>query len=310
MQESVPTAFGRQSTADEVAAGHDLTGKLVVLTGASAGLGEETARTLGAAGADLFLGARRVNQLSRSDVKGTLAPLDLMSVASAEAFGDAVLALDRPVDLLILNAGIMAAPYRLSEIGVESQLMTNYVGHAVLTSRLAPALKARGARVVVLSSTGHHISPVVLDDLNFERRPYDPWAAYGQSKTACSLLALHVAERAGDQGVSAFAVHPGRIKTELQQFMNEEDQARAQASRVSDPDLYKSTKGGAATSVWAAVTPALAGTRFAYLEDCQVAPIVEAPNGKDGVMRYALDAEAAGSLWAAAERFVGRPLPL
>jgi NAD(P)-dependent dehydrogenase (short-subunit alcohol dehydrogenase family) len=312
--------FGMQSSAEEVLRGLDLHGRLVVITGALAGIGRATAEALLDAGADLVIAGRNPSKLEatkaelshrRADATVHAFPLDLMSIASVDDFADAVLALKRPVNVLINNAGI-TGQLRRNESGIESQLMTNFIGHAVLTSRLAPALvRAEGARLVSLSSFGHHYSPVIFDDLNFEQRPYTAWASYGQSKTACVLLAVQVARQLGERGVQAFAVHPGAIMTELGADLGPDDFALAQErGSIPQPEDWKTPAQGAATSVWAATEPQLSGRGPLYLEDCHIAPVLDQPTYCYGVMPYALDAELAARLWLATERLIARPLPL
>ena len=234
-----------------------------------------------------------------------------MSIASVDRFADEVLALDRPVDILINNAAITGQLVR-NELGIESQLMTNFIGHAVLSSRLAGALVRAGrSRVVSLSSFGHHYSPVVFDDLNFERRPYSAWGGYGQSKTACVLLSVKLSRTLVDNGVEAFAVHPGAIMTELGRNMSQEDfELAEQRGSIPSADDWKTPEGGAATSVWAATEPLLAGRAPLYLEDCGVAPLLDKPNYHHGVMKYALDPDIAERLWSATEQLIQRALPL
>lgn len=322
VQRPVPTPFGASSTTDEVIEGIDLAGKLAVVTGGSVGLGKETARALASAGADVFLGARSLDALeqARTELQAIgagqigMARLDLSDAASVKHFADAVIALGRPVDLLINNAGIMACPEGRDARGNESQLSTNYLGHALLTSLLAPSLvAANDARLISLSSVGHHWSPIDFDDVNFERRDYDQWRAYGQSKTANALLARKVADALGDVGVKAFAVHPGLIVTDLGRFMTPEDRERT-ARELKDYQQFmqpfKSVASGAATTVWAATSPLLEDRDFAYLEDCKVAEIQDKPNFGFGVMRYAIDSEQAAKMWTEAEKLLGQPLPL
>lgn len=317
-------SFGASTRAEEVTAGVNLHDKLVVITGATSGLGEETARVLAAAGADVFLGARGADALKSLVARAAFRkggevfshPLDLTDSASIDAFADDVLSLGRPVDVLINNAGIMACPLSRTKEGFESQLGVNFIGHAVLTSRLADALKQSGvARLVSLSSLAHHRADIDLADLNFERRPYDPWIAYGQSKTANVLLAVHAQTALARHGVACFAIHPGIIPaTGIQRFQSEEDRAKAAAAaregRTPPSTTYKTIAAGAATSVWAVVNDQLSANAPAYLEDCTIADIVEKPNFKYGVCRYALDVGAAERLWKETERLLGRRLPL
>jgi NAD(P)-dependent dehydrogenase (short-subunit alcohol dehydrogenase family) len=314
--------FGRDTPATEVLQGVDLTGKLAVVTGASTGIGREAARVLALAGAEVVAGARRrasVEELARSvaEVGGKIHAheLDLASEASVRAFAQAANSLGRPVDLLINNAGVMAGPLTRSDRGLENQFNTNFMGHAVLTSELAQALRRSGAaRIVSLTSLGHHFSPVVFDDIQFERRAYDPWLAYGQSKTASSLLAAKAHANLASSGVSAFAVHPGLVPgTELGASASEADYATLQ-TMLADLNVPrtvpKTIEAGAATTVWAATAPELAGHGPLYLEDCGVAPVIDEPNYTFGVLPYALDPAQAERLWARAEHLLGRALPL
>jgi NAD(P)-dependent dehydrogenase (short-subunit alcohol dehydrogenase family) len=318
--QQIESPFGKKTTAGDVLRGVELKGKIAVVTGATAGIGKATAVALAAAGAEIVVGGRNAEALDRARSEllsvsvGNVVhayPLDLMSLASVDNFADRVMALHRPIDILINNAGITGQLVR-NDQHVESQLMTNFIGHAVLSSRLAGALVESGnARVVSLSSFGHHYSPVVFDDLNFERRPYSAWDGYGQSKTACVLLAVKISTTLRQNGVDAFAVHPGAIWTELGRNMSEEDYLLAkQRGSIPTPEDFKSPEGGAATSVWAATEPLLAGRSPLYLEDCNVATLLDTPNYRYGVMNYAMDPDNADRLWSATERLIQRPLPL
>ncbi|UZW58267.1 SDR family NAD(P)-dependent oxidoreductase (plasmid) [Sphingobium sp. JS3065] len=322
-QERIASRYDRDTSAGTIAAAVDLTGKLTVITGGSVGLGFETARVLALAGANVIITGRReavlraaVNELQNSGATALGVPVDLMSVASVDRFADAVLALGRPVDLLIANAGIMAGPQQLSPEGIESQFMTNVVGHAVLLSRLANALvAAKNARYVSLSSLAHQLSPIRFDDLNFEAGTYDEWTAYGQSKTGSALLAVKAARALRQHGVAALAVHPGMITTELIRSVTPE--SRAKLGPNSDPKnpeywlMRKDIARGAATTVYAATDPSLAGKGPLYLEDNRIADVVSAPRAtRDGVMAHALDPEAADRMWRMVEQIAGRALPL
>ncbi|HKY90001.1 MAG TPA: SDR family NAD(P)-dependent oxidoreductase [Nevskiaceae bacterium] len=309
----MPRTLHAKSTTADVLEGRSLAGCRTVITGATGGIGQATAAAMARAGADVIIGGRK-----RAAVDATAAALgvrgldlDLMAFDSIERFAQRLLADGIPVRHLILNAGITAPLQRNAE-GIESQLMTNFIGHALLTVRLMPLLlRAGGARVVALTSFGHHYSTVILDDLNFERRPYSAWDGYGQSKTACVLLAVKVAREVGALGVDAFAVHPGAIMTTLGSGLGPEDFALA-AERGSIPreDDWKTPDQGSSTTVWAATASELAGRGPLYLEDCREAEILDVPNYRSGVMRYALDPDTADRLWAATERLIGRRLAL
>ena len=319
MQHVIDTRFDLNSTADDVVAGLDLSGKLAVVTGGAAGIGKETARALASRGAEVIIGGRNkaaidaaAQELSSS---GTVRAheLDLLSLQSVRQFADWVISLHRPLDLLILNAGIMAAPLARSAEGIESQLATNFIGHAALTSRLVPALLAAAApRVVSLSSSAHQMSPVVFSDINFDSRAYDPWEAYGQSKTANSLLAVTVWNALGARGVTAHAVHPGGVFTGLMKHVTGDVAAVLSRRYKFDTSAVqvKTIPQGAATTLWAATEPSLRNRAALYLHDCRVAEVLDAPVYTHGVMRYALDGDNAAALWSAAEKMIGAKLPL
>ena len=313
---------GAETTSHEIMRGVDLNGKFAVITGGSGGLGYETARSLLAAGADVFIGARTPAKLEEAArvlkeafperVVASL-PLDLAELPSVDKFSDAVLALDRPIDLLIANAGIMACPLERNSAGLEMQLATNYVGHAALVSRLAPALRqANNARVIAVTSSGHHFSDIRFEDPNFEHSDYDKWIAYGQSKTASSLLARKVHTAMSADGVTGLAVHPGFIQTDLMRHLSRDDYA-AMKDRT-DIELpttrtYKTVEQGAATTLYAATAPQLAG-QYAYLEDCGIAAPAVRRDTLNGVMPWAVDAAAAEKLWNQMEEFSKRTMPL
>jgi NAD(P)-dependent dehydrogenase (short-subunit alcohol dehydrogenase family) len=319
MPDAIQTRFDLNSTADDVVAGLDLSGKLAVITGGAAGIGKETAKALASRGAHVIIGGRNqaaiqaaAKELSSSGT-AMARELDLLSLDSIGQFADGVISLHRPLDFLILNAGIMAAPLARSAAGIESQLATNFVGHALLTSKLVPALLAAAEpRVVSLSSSAHQMSPVVFSDINFERRAYDPWEAYGQSKTANALLAVKVWNELGPHGVTAHAVHPGGVFTGLMKHVTG-DVAAVLSSRYkfdTSKVQVKTIPQGAATTVWAATEPSLRNQPAAYLHDCRVAEVLDMPLYTRGVMRYALDRDNAAALWTAAENMIGSKLPL
>jgi len=309
------TAFGAQSTAAEVLRGRDLSGKRILVTGATSGIGEETARALAAAGARVLVtgrspegGERIIDRLQAGAGPGAgeleYDHLDLSSLCSVRAFAERRLAQGTPLDVLIANAGVMATPPGRTAEGFETQFGVNHLGHFALAQGLLPLLRAAaGARVVVLSSRAHRYSDIDFDDPNYERRPYETWEAYGQSKTANALHAVGLTQRYAADGIMANSVMPGGIATGLQRHVPAGELhalgwADAEGNRTTPPD-WKSVPQGAATSVWAAVAEELADVGGQYLDDCAVArPWTgsgELPRGY--VMPYAVDPERAGRLW-------------
>jgi NAD(P)-dependent dehydrogenase (short-subunit alcohol dehydrogenase family) len=230
--------------------------------------------------------------------------LDLADLASVRAFAEQFLADHERLDVLIDNAGVMACPQGTTADGIELQFGTNHVGHFLLTTLLAPVLvKSAPSRVVVLSSAGHRRSDVDLEDYNFEKTPYDPWLAYGRSKTANALFALGFNQRYAGAGVQAWSVHPGGIRTELGRHLTPETMAALQ-SRMGEGFRFKTIPQGAATSVWAATAPMLVEHGGAYLEDCSVAVANDDPEGRSGVRAYAQAPQRADDLCALSERLV------
>jgi NAD(P)-dependent dehydrogenase (short-subunit alcohol dehydrogenase family) len=307
-------SFGAQSTTDEVLAGIDLSGKRILVTGASAGLGVETCRALAAHGAQVVGAARDLDKARRAtegvqaEAKAPfeLIALDLAALASVRAAADALVADGRAFDMVIGNAGIMACPKGVTADGFETQFGVNHLGHFVLVNRIRSLIKP-GGRVVALSSGGHKRADVDLDDPNFERTPYVEFDAYGRSKTANVLFAVALDARLqARDGGRAVAVHPGVIHTELGRHLNREvaAQMRANPSAAKSLSQPKSVAQGAATSVWAAVIAdgALVGGK--YCEDCHVAALNEG-DGPGGVRSYALDPARAEALWAKSEAMVG-----
>lgn len=311
----MPT-FGPESTTDDVLAGIDLSGKHFLVTGASAGLGVETSRALASRGAfvtmavrDLAKGGGAIGQV-RSAVPGAnveLRELDLANLTSVRSFAAGFLADHSSLDVLICNAGVMACPHGTTDDGFEMQFGTNHLGHFLLIRLLMPALiAAEGARVVLLSSAGHRLGDVDLDDPGWERTAYDPWVAYGRSKTANVLCAVGVDARHAADGVRAFAVHPGVIMTELSRHLTEESWAAFQAMRPpGEKTVMKSIPQGAATTVYAATSPELDGLGGRYLEDCHLADLTDDPTSRSGVRAYALDPARADALWELSDRLVG-----
>lgn len=315
--------FDATSTTDEVLAGVDLSGKRVLVTGVSAGLGVETARVLAAHGAHVVGAARDLAKAEaataavRADAAHggglELIELDLASLASVRACADALVAAGKPFDLVIANAGVMATPFSHTADGFETQFGTNHLGHFLFVNRIA-SLMAPGARLVNLASSGHRFSDVDLDDPNFERTAYDPLVAYGRSKTANILFAVEFDRRHRDRGVRATAVHPGGIQTELGRHI---DPALLDGLIASiNADLaaegktfeWKTVPQGAATSVWAGVVAPAEEVAGRYCENCHVGPLARDANISaisEGVRPYALDAERAKALWAKSEEMVG-----
>ncbi|SMG58909.1 SDR family NAD(P)-dependent oxidoreductase [Paraburkholderia susongensis] len=317
------SSFGAASSTDEVLSGIDLSGKRVLVTGVSAGLGVETARALVAHGAQVVGTARDVAKAERlaagiraQALNGgglTLMALDLASLASVRAGTDRLHSDGRPFDAVIANAGVMRTSFGHTADGFETQFGTNHLGHFVFVNRVA-SLIAPGGRLVVLASTGHRTSDVDLDDPNFERTPYDPGVAYGRSKTANILFAVEFDRRHRASGVRATAVHPGVIKTELDRHMKSDEYDKviehinAQlAAEGRPPFQFKTVSQGAATSVWAAFAARAEDVGGRYCEDCHVSEIVQGPLGpmSPGVRSYAVDPERARALWARSEELAG-----
>lgn len=319
------STYGAETTTDEVLDGIDLSGRRVVITGASSGLGEESTRALAAHGARVTMLARSPEKLTaaaervRTQVPGAqleLGTVDLASFASIRRFAADYLADHDAIDVLVNNAGVMACPQGTTEDGFEMQFGTNHLGHFLLTALLAEALLAGDApRVVTLSSAGHATSDVDLDDVNFEARDYDPWLAYGRSKTANALFARGLAQRFGDAGLLSFSVHPGGIMTDLGRHLTDEliqqmmanSRARAEAHGASEGFTFKSLEAGAATQVWASVAD-LAEHNGAYLADCQVGVEGGNPN-TTGFMSYLLDDASIERLWTLSEELTGQRFP-
>jgi NAD(P)-dependent dehydrogenase (short-subunit alcohol dehydrogenase family) len=305
--EKITTPFGFGSTAAEVVAGVDLAGKRAVVTGAGSGIGVETARALAGAGAAVTMAVRRTGDAAAvaADIRATtgndavaVAPLELTDRASIAAF---VEAWDGPLDILVNNAGVMAIQeLTLSDRGHEMQFATNHLGHFALALGLHEALAAAAsARIVSVSSSGHLRSPVVFDDLGYAFRDYDPFGAYGQSKTANVLFAVGATRRWANDGITANALMPGGIATELQRhvggaaYMEQAVERYRQAGSV-----LKTPEQGAATSVLLATSPQLEGIGGRYFEDCNEAQVVQRRGaGISGVAPYALDSLNAERLW-------------
>ncbi|MBY0510524.1 MAG: SDR family NAD(P)-dependent oxidoreductase [Rhodospirillaceae bacterium] len=310
--------FGHDTTTDEVLAGIDLAGKRAIVTGASTGLGEETARALASRGAAVTLAVRDTakGEAAAGRIRAStgsnnidVGVAELSVPDSVRAFAKTWLAGNTKLDILINNAGIMACPLARTREGWEMQFATNHLGHFLLTCLLVPALRAADkARVVNLSSAGHHLSNVDFDDPHFERRDYDKWVSYGQSKTANVLFSVELTKRLAKDGITANAVHPGGIQTELGRHLVPEDiQILMARTQSSGGFKYKTIPSGAATSVWAATSPTLTGRGGLYLEDCGIA---QPGSGVSGYSPYARDEAGAAKLWALSEKTLGEKFPL
>ena len=300
-----PRGFGPSSTTDEVLVGIDLTGRTALVTGASGGLGAETARALASKRCAVTLAARDVDKAATvADSIRTKHPhaivdvgrLELADPESVTRFVQSWTAGHDELHILVLNAGVMACPLTRTTDGFELQFATNHLGHFGLTMGLLDALRAGApARVVSVSSGAHALSAVVFEDIHYQAREYDPWTAYGQSKTANVLFAVELDRRYRDAGVRAFAAHPGMIGTDLGRHLTRESIARIRSVAGAAGEPPKSVAQGAATAVWAATAPELAGTGGVYLADCSIAPPTEA--GSPGYASHAVDPDAARRLW-------------
>lgn len=316
-QQPIDSAFAMRSTAMEVVQGVDLSSKNVIVTGGYSGVGTETVRALASAGATIIVGARRPEQAVEvlKDVAGTIEiqALDLSRSDSIDAFADAVSTRFSELHILINNAAVMACPLSRDDRGYESQLATNHLGHFQMTARLWRLLtKSAGARVVVLSSIGHRLNGLDLDDLNFENREYDKWLAYGQAKSANALFALHLDKLGEPEGVRAFSVHPGGIVTPLQRHLTMDEQIAMGwfDEEGNASPIFKSTEEGASTSVWCATSAQLNGMGGVYCEDCNIAwPADRAENRYSGVHPHVCDAALAAELWTKSEALCGITFP-
>jgi NAD(P)-dependent dehydrogenase (short-subunit alcohol dehydrogenase family) len=234
--------------------------------------------------------------------------VDLASLASVRAFTDSLAVDHDRLDAIVANAGVMATPEGRTTDGFEMQFGTNHLGHFVLVNRLRPLL-AQPGRIVNLSSAGHRFSPVVLDDVNFERTPYDAWQAYGRSKTANILFAVELDRRGRDARQRACAVHPGTVVTELGRHLTDETLGALAAARSGQETVWKTPAVGAATSVWCGFVAAADAIGGRYCEDCHVAEPTSDANLSGGVREYATNADIATALWARSEELVGESFP-
>jgi NAD(P)-dependent dehydrogenase (short-subunit alcohol dehydrogenase family) len=314
---TISTRYGHDTTAAEVARDINLTGRRVIVTGGASGIGIETARALAGTGADVTLAVRDLAAGERTageivETTGNsgvhVAHLDLADRASIAGF---VAAWTGPLHVLVNNAGVMASPETRTAEGWELQFATNHLGHFALALGLREALAADGAgRIVAVSSAAHRRSPVVFEDIHFERRAYDPWLAYGQSKTANVLFAVEAARRWADDGITANALMPGGIVTNLQRYMDPAVVAGWSRGEGTGGMVLKTLEQGAATSVLLATSPELAGVSGRYFEDCNEAPVVaNDSDASTGVRAYAIDSAAAKRLWEVSLEMLETPVP-
>jgi NAD(P)-dependent dehydrogenase (short-subunit alcohol dehydrogenase family) len=294
--------FGFDSTAAQVIEGVDLTGRRALVTGGASGIGVETARVLAHAGADVTIAVRDTAAGDKAAAEigqdVTVVHLDLSDPQSVRTFTQAW---DGPLHLLVNNAGVMASPETFNLHGWELQLATNHLGHFALATGLHASLAAEGARIVSVSSRGHLFSDVHLDDLFFSRREYDPWQAYGQSKTANILFAVEATRRWSRDGITANALHPGAIMTNLQRHITAEQLAALRSSSGGQP--FKNVEQGAATSVFVATSPLLEGIGGRYFEDSNQA-VRHVEGAGAGIADYALDSTTAEALWETSARLI------
>lgn len=317
-QHSIETGFGNKSEASEVMSGIDLSGKVALVTGGYSGIGFETVRALTGAGAKVIVPSRDVDR-AVTTLDGVIGAeqigfMDLSDLPSVTRFGEATAANHPKIDIAIFNAGVMACPLYRTQQGLEWQLGVNHVGHFVLLQTLLPALRAaRGARLVTLSSIAHRMSAVRFDDMNYTDREYDKWQAYGQAKSAQSLMAVELDRREAGNGIRSFSVHPGGIFTPLQRHLGNAEMAEfgwtdtdGRPSPVAEK-LFKTTTQGCATSLWAATHSLLDNIGGVYCEDCNVSDVVpDESNAFTGVRQWAIDSETAQRTWTETEALISR----
>ena len=316
LQKPVNSDFSAKSEPSEVLEGIDLNGKVAMVTGGYSGIGIETVRGLKDAGAKVIVPARRTD-VAKSELSGiveekNIVEMDLANPASVSRFVNEFQDSETPLDILINNAAVMACPKMPTKEGWDLQFAVNHIGHFVLTKGLLNTMsKSLGARIVTLSSTGHKLSGIQWDDVHFEES-YDKWKAYGQSKTAASLLAVEISNRAKDKGIKAYSVHPGGIFTPLQRHLEQEEMI-ALGWLGEDGELsemaaanFKSTTQGAATSLWCATSPLLDDVSGVYCENCDVAARQEdGPMARYvGVADWAVDTDDASKLWDLTEHIL------
>ncbi|WP_406733269.1 SDR family NAD(P)-dependent oxidoreductase [Streptomyces sp. NBC_01794] len=309
-QHRIGSGFGARSTTEEVLHGIDLPGKFAIVTGGYSGIGLETTRALAGAGAHVVVPARR-RAAAQEAVAGIdsveVDELDLSDLESVRGFAERFIASGRSIDLLINNAGVMACPETRVGPGWEAQFATNHLGHYALVNRLWPTIARGGARVVTVSSNGHQFSGIHWDDVQFEHG-YDKWQAYGQAKTANALFSVQLDALGRNAGVRAFSVHPGAIATQLGRHVPREEMlAAGWIDEDGNPVAagFKTPGQGAATQVWAATSPQLAGMGGVYCEDCDIAEPAGEGELTGGVRAYATDPGQAARLWKLSAELTG-----
>lgn len=308
--------WGAQTTGDEVLAGIDLTGKHVLVTGASGGLGLETSTALARKGATVILAARDPEKLDAAcrkilqEVPGAaleILLLDLASLSSIRNAADECLARFRKIDILVNNAGIMFCPLMRTQDNFEMQFGVCHLGHFLFTCRIVPALmQGQNPRIINLTSGGHVLGDVDFDDPNFHSRPYDKWQSYGQAKSANVLFSVELEQRLSRYGIHANAVHPGMIlETELGRHLGNEDYEYLMAMGNPEDFTIKSIQSGVATTLWAATSPELKDRGGLYLEDCHVSSVNDDGTGSGGFLSRVIDPVRAKKLWTLSEQLVG-----
>tara|TARA_X000000368_G_scaffold336101_1_gene273691 strand:+ start:317 stop:1294 length:978 start_codon:yes stop_codon:yes gene_type:complete len=319
LQKPINSGFNSKSNADEIIKDIDLTGKIAVITGGYSGIGLETTKGLVNAGAEVFIPAKRTS-LAAENLQGVVAKekiieMDLSDLNSVKSFTDSFKEFNNRLDLLINNAGIMACPETRIGKNWESQFAINHIGHFLLTKELIPMMSnTEGARFVSLSSSAHSLTPILWDDIHFENNKYDKWMAYGQSKTASSLIAIEFNNRMRDKGISGFSVHPGGIMTPLQRHLeNEEMVALGWLKDDGSPsdlakNFFKTPSQGASTTLWCATSPKLKDVGGVFCEDCDIAKkkseVDESLQRYFGVADWAVDTNEASKLWEATENML------
>ena len=319
LQKPIISGFDSKSDADKIVKEKDLSGKIAIVTGGYSGIGLETTRALVAIGAKVIIPAKRtevaVQNLEGIVSKENIVEMDLGNLNSVRKFTEDFKESFGKLDLLINNAGIMACPETRIGNGWESQFAVNHIGHFLLTKELMDTMAENdGARFVSLSSSAHSLTGILWDDIHFQNNSYDKWMAYGQSKTASSLIAIEFHRRMVDKGVSGFSVHPGGILTPLQRHLQKEEMvALGWMDENGSPsemakNFFKTTSQGASTTLWCATSPSLNGIGGVFCEDCDIAKrkneVDESLQRYFGVADWAVDTEEASKLWDVTEKML------